>query len=80
MKKTGCVLLVGLCAALLTACGFGGSSASDVGSLPAVESNVQQVTEDKISLQFAETGGVPFEVIYRFEQQTFCRRINMARS
>ncbi|MDY4166025.1 MAG: cyclophilin-like fold protein [Fournierella sp.] len=54
MKKTGCVLLVGLCAALLTACGFGGSSASDVGSLPAVESNVQQVTED---MQLSETSG-----------------------
>lgn len=54
MKKTACVLLVGLCAALLTACGFGGSSASDVGSLPAVESNVQQVTED---MQLSETSG-----------------------
>lgn len=54
MKKTGCVLLVGLCAALLTACGFGGSYASDVGSLPAVESNVQQVTED---MQLSETSG-----------------------
>lgn len=54
MKKTGCVLLAGLCAALLTACGFGGSSASDMGSLPAVESNVQQVTED---MQLSETSG-----------------------
>ena len=44
MKKTGCVLLAGLCAVLLTACGSGTSSASDAGSLSAAQSSTQQGT------------------------------------
>ena len=40
MKKTGCVLLAGLCAVLLTACGSG----TDAGSLSAAQSSTQQGT------------------------------------
>ena len=46
MKKTGCVLLAGLCMTWLTACGPGGLSASDTGSPSAVQSKAQQATEN----------------------------------